>query len=82
MWTVNSNIYFLNKIIFFVCIQDAEKEADYPGFDIPIFTEEFLDHNKGASWRYNSERMCVDKHGMIDGREIEVALNISDCDNA
>ncbi|PNF22509.1 High mobility group protein 20A [Cryptotermes secundus] len=26
--------------------EDTEKEADYPGFDIPIFTEEFLDHNK------------------------------------
>ncbi|KDR10436.1 high mobility group protein 20A-like [Zootermopsis nevadensis] len=26
--------------------EDAEKETDYPGFDIPIFTEEFLDHNK------------------------------------
>ena len=25
---------------------NPEKEADYPGFDIPIFTEEFLDHNK------------------------------------
>lgn len=69
-------------IFFFLCVQDTEKEADYPGFDIPIFTEEFLDHNKGASWRFNSERMYVDKHGMIGGREMKVALSISDCDNA
>lgn len=27
-------------------IEDTEKEADCQGFDIPIFTEEFLDHNK------------------------------------
>lgn len=26
--------------------EDTEKESDFPGFDIPIFTEEFLDHNK------------------------------------
>jgi hypothetical protein len=33
-------------------VQDAEKETDYPGFDIPIFTEEFLDHNKGEILGY------------------------------
>jgi len=71
-----------NDFFLYVCVQDTEKEADYPGFDIPIFTEEFLDHNKGASWRYNNERLCVDKHGMTDGREMNTALNISDCDNA
>jgi hypothetical protein len=69
-------------MIFFY-VQDTEKEADCQGFDIPIFTEEFLDHNKGASWRYSSERMCVDKHSMIGGRELKAVLtNISDCDNA
>ncbi|PSN52387.1 High mobility group protein 20A [Blattella germanica] len=26
--------------------EDTEKETDFSGFDIPIFTEEFLDHNK------------------------------------
>lgn len=81
MWIVKINIFF-KQIDIFLCVQDTEKEADYPGFDIPIFTEEFLDHNKGASWRYNSGRMCVDKCGMVDGREMKVALNISDFDNA
>jgi hypothetical protein len=37
---------YLKQLSFFD-VQDAEKETDYPGFDIPIFTEEFLDHNKG-----------------------------------
>ncbi|XP_067004693.2 high mobility group protein 20A [Anabrus simplex] len=26
--------------------EPTEKEAEFPGYDIPIFTEEFLDHNK------------------------------------
>jgi hypothetical protein len=26
---------------------DGEEEEDLPGFNIPIFTEEFLNHNKG-----------------------------------
>lgn len=59
-------------------MQDTEKEADYPGFDIPIFTEEFLDHNKGTSWRYGSERMWCDKHSVIGGREMKAVLtNVS-----
>lgn len=31
-----------------LCLQDVQqdKDNDFTGFDIPIFTEEFLDHNK------------------------------------
>lgn len=31
---------------FFQDVQQ-DKDNDFTGFDIPIFTEEFLDHNKG-----------------------------------
>lgn len=34
----------------FLCIYQPMNEGhdgEAPGFDIPIFTEEFLDHNKG-----------------------------------
>lgn len=36
-------VFFMNQLM-------GEREEDEKGaFDIPIFTEEFLDHNKGQS---------------------------------
>lgn len=43
--------HYFNKIALAIKIsfQDVQqdKDNDFTGFDIPIFTEEFLDHNKG-----------------------------------
>jgi len=49
-------MYMWNNYLFDV--QDTEKDNDYPGFDIPIFTEEFLDHNKGELIQFLTE-LCI-----------------------
>lgn len=35
-------------------LQENDKEVDIPVFDIPIFTEEFLDYNKSNYFHSNN----------------------------
>ncbi|XP_063984831.1 high mobility group protein 20A-like [Diachasmimorpha longicaudata] len=39
-----------------------EKDADFSGFDIPIFTEEFLDHNKACESELRQLRKATSDH--------------------
>ncbi|XP_063228914.1 high mobility group protein 20A [Bacillus rossius redtenbacheri] len=68
--------------------EEPEQESDMPGFDIPIFTEEFLDHNKGreaelrqlrkANTDYEQQNAVLHKHietmqAAVEKLEVETA---------
>ncbi|CAG2063406.1 unnamed protein product, partial [Timema podura] len=67
---------------------EPEKDSDLPGFDIPIFTEEFLDHNKGreaelrqlrkSNTDYEQQNAILQKHienmkAAVDKLEVETS---------
>ncbi|GAB6031981.1 High mobility group protein 20A [Chamberlinius hualienensis] len=61
-------------------VEDCSREDDVPGFDIPIFTEEFLDHNKAretelrqlrkANTEYEEQNSILSKH--IDNMKVAI----------
>nr|CAD7606644.1 unnamed protein product [Timema genevievae] len=68
--------------------EEPEKDSDLPGFDIPIFTEEFLDHNKGreaelrqlrkSNTDYEQQNAILQKHienmkAAVDKLEVETS---------
>ncbi|XP_076356320.1 high mobility group protein 20A-like [Tachypleus tridentatus] len=71
-WEDNEGNLSLNGSALDACGPDESKEEDVPGFDIPIFTEEFLDHNKAreaelrqlrkSNTEYEEQNAILSKH--------------------